>query len=290
MSIIQVENLSFKYSSSEKWAIHDISFTIEEGEFCAIIGSNESGKTSICNAIRGFIPHFYKGEYKGNVLVKGKNILESTIGELALEIGFVFQNPFTQISGVGETVYQELCFGLENIGFPKDKIEQRVNDIISITNIQSLVNQNPFELSGGQQQRVALASILVMDPDILIFDEPTSQLDPQSTEEIFLIIYALKKQGKTIILVEHKIELIAEYADRIILVENGEVALSGSTELILSDPILEKYNVPIPQYAELFHKIKERGIEVPFIPITEDKSINLLFSLLSKAKEGSECP
>ncbi|MFE8699850.1 energy-coupling factor ABC transporter ATP-binding protein [Cytobacillus sp. FJAT-54145] len=286
MSKIRVENLSFKYLSSKKWALDTLSFEIDKGELIAIIGANGSGKTSLCNAIRGFIPHFYKGVYSGDVYINGENILNNSLGKLALDVGYVFQNPFTQMSGVGETVYQELCFGLENIGLSKNKIHSRIEEIVELTKINKLINKNPFELSGGQQQRVALASILVMNPDILIIDEPTSQLDPQSSEEIFKIIYELKQQGKTIILVEHKMEHIAEYADRVFLLNEGRIVLTGSIDQIFSNPSLGNYNVSTSQYAYFFQALKERGKNIPYIPVNEEDSTRLLTSLLLKSEEG----
>ena len=128
-----------------------------------------------------------KGEIKGEVLVEGKNINEYG-GELSQKIGFVFQNPFTQICGVKDTVFEEVAYGLENFGVPVEEIERRVIEVMKMTNIESLAEKNPFELSGGQMQRVALASVIVLEPDILIIDEPTSQLDPEGTESVFAII------------------------------------------------------------------------------------------------------
>ena len=138
---------------------------------------------------------FYKGEVKGEVLVEGKNINEYG-GELSQKIGFVFQNPFTQISGVKDTVFEEVAYGLENFGVPVEEIERRVIEVMKMTNIESLAEKNPFELSGGQMQRVALASVIVLEPDILIIDEPTSQLDPEGTESVFAIIKAMKDKQK----------------------------------------------------------------------------------------------
>ncbi|MEH7014851.1 ABC transporter ATP-binding protein, partial [Neobacillus niacini] len=135
--------------------------------------------------------------------IDGKDIREWDMGELAQKIGFVFQNPFTQISGVKDTVFNEIAFGLENLGVDVDVIIQKVQDVIELLGIDYLRDKNPQELSGGQKQRVALASIIVMEPEILVIDEPTSQLDPRGTEEVFKIIELMKLKGKTIILAEH---------------------------------------------------------------------------------------
>lgn len=156
---------------------------------------------------------------EGEIILDGKNLEEYTLGELSSRIGYVFQNPFNQITGARDTVYGEIAYGLENFGVPVEEIKERVDRIMEITNTSYLKDKNPFELSGGQQQRVALASVLVLEPDVLIIDEPTSQLDPQETERVFDIIKKMKNMGKTILLVEHKIELVAEYSDDILVLE-----------------------------------------------------------------------
>ena len=206
MDSIQIKNLTYRYPTSENDVLHDVSMTVKKGQLCALVGANGSGKTTLCNAIRGFVPKFYKGEISGEVLVNGRDVKEDEDGRNALEIGFVFQNPFTQISGIASTVYEELAYGLENMGVEPDEIRERIEKIMELTKIQEFRDRDPYQLSGGQQQRVALAAILVMDQDVLVIDEPTSQLDPQSTDDVFEIIKLMKSMGKTIVLVEHKME------------------------------------------------------------------------------------
>lgn len=189
---VELKNVSFKYATAKENTIRNASFKIEEGEFCALIGANGSGKTTICNLIRGFAPHFYTGDIEGELEIFGEKITEESLKMLSKEVGFVFQNPFVQISGSTETVFAEVAFGLENLGTPLDVINKRVNETLKLTGIDYLRDKNPTELSGGQKQRVALASILAMEPKIFVIDEPTSQLDPQGTEDIFEIIKLLK--------------------------------------------------------------------------------------------------
>lgn len=224
--IMECKNVDYSYPLTTEPAIKHLNLQIERGKFYGVIGENGSGKTTLCALLRGFAPSFYKGEIKGEVLVEGKNINEYG-GELSQKIGFVFQNPFTQISGVKDTVFEEVAYGLENFGVPVEEIERRVIEVMKMTNIESLAEKNPFELSGGQMQRVALASVIVLEPDILIIDEPTSQLDPEGTESVFAIIKAMKDKQKTIILVEHKIDLIAEYADDVLVLKDGELIAVG---------------------------------------------------------------
>lgn len=188
MGYFKLKNINYKYLLGEKEVLKNINLEIEKGDFLAIVGKNSSGKTTLCNVLRGFIPSFYKGELQGEVIFRDKPILEYTSGEIAQKIGFVFQNPFTQISGVKETVYDELAFGLENLGLEVEYIKNRVEEVLELLEIKDLKHKNPYELSGGQCQKVALASIIAMNPEVLIIDEPTSQLDPKGTEDIFKII------------------------------------------------------------------------------------------------------
>ncbi len=287
MEIIEVCNLFYKYPTSRNNIINGISLKIKKGELCAIIGSNGSGKTTLCNAIRGFVPHFYKGDMQGDIWIDGKNVREYSLGELALKIGYVFQNPFTQISGIKDTVFEEIAYGLENIGVAINEIKSRVQSILDFLAIDSLKDRNPFELSGGQRQKIALASIIVMEPDILVIDEPTSQLDPQATEEIFKIIELMKEKGKTIILIEHKIELIAEYADHVVLINDGRVVMDGSTEEILTNRTALDFGVALPQYALLGLEMRNRNLKLDAIPITEAQAeVELLKYMRSRRPEA----
>lgn len=270
--MIELKNVSFKYELQEEKTIKNLDLYVKQGEFVGIIGKNGSGKTTLCNIIRGIIPDFVQGEIKGDIIIDNKNINDIERGEMAELVGFVFQNPFSQISGIKKTVFEEIAYGLENLGVPREEIRQRVTDVIKLLKIEDLQDKNPNELSGGQSQRVAIASIIVMNPKVLIFDEPTSQLDPLGTEEIFDILKLLKSQNKTIILVEHKIDLIAEYADRVVVMDDGEIIFNGETHEVLSNDKIEQHNVSMPIVSKLAYKLNE---EKPGffknIPITLDE-------------------
>ena len=270
--MIELKNVSFKYELQEEKTIKNLDLYVKQGEFVGIIGKNGSGKTTLCNIIRGIIPDFVQGEIKGDIIIDNKNINDIERGEMAELVGFVFQNPFSQISGIKKTVFEEIAYGLENLGVPREEIRQRVTDVIKLLKIEDLQDKNPNELSGGQSQRVAIASIIVMNPKVLIFDEPTSQLDPLGTEEIFDILKLLKAQNKTIILVEHKIDLIAEYADRVVVMDDGEIIFNGETHEVLSKDKIEQHNVSMPIVSKLAYKLNE---EKPGffknIPITLDE-------------------
>ena len=262
MGYIELHNVSSTYLLAKHPSMENISLSIEKGKFYAILGANGSGKTTLCNIIRGFIPNFYEGEITGEVLLEGKALNEFSMGDIALKMGYVFQNPFNQITGARDNVFEEIAYGLENFGVPVDEIQKRVERVMEMTNTVYLAEKNPFELSGGQQQRVALASILVLEPDILVIDEPTSQLDPRETERVFDIIRQMKESGKTIILVEHKIELVAEYADDVIVLEDGKMIDFGEKHEVLSKLELQEHGIMLPQSVILADKMRKRGMDI----------------------------
>lgn len=272
MACIELRDVSYRYPTSPKKNLKNINLTVESGEFIAVIGRNEAGKTTLCNVIRGFAPHFYNGTISGSVKVNGKDVLATEIGELSSDVGYVFQNPFNQNSGVKSTVYEEISYGLENLGISREEIFRRVDEVIDLLGIGHLAGKHPMKLSGGQCQRVALASVIVMEPEVLLIDEPTSQLDPKGTEDVFKIIKMLKDRGKTTILVEHKIDRIAEYADRAILMDWGQIIKDGPAQEILSDPTLLDCGVNMPEVALLGAKLREHGYDLPQIPITLDQA------------------
>ena len=274
---IEIKNFSYKYPLEDKNVLENLNLKIETGEFWAIVGKNGSGKTTFCNALRRFVPDFYKGEVTGKIVIDGKNLKDFNPKELVTKVGFVFQNPFTQISGVKDTVFEEIAYGLENLAVEKEKIIKRVNETLKLLEIEHLKDKNPQEMSGGQKQRVALASIIVMDPEILVIDEPTSQLDPKGTQDIFKIINIMAKKGKTIILVEHKLELIAEYAEKIVVLDEGKIILSGDKKEILNNRLLEEKGIGMPQYSKLAYELIKVGkAKFGEIPITKGKTVELL--------------
>ena len=277
MGYLKLENVNYKYPLEEKNTLQNINIEIKKGEFWAVIGKNGSGKTTLCNILRRFVPDFYKGELTGKITLEGKELKDYSQKEIVQKIGFVFQNPFTQISGVKNTVFEEIAYGLENLGIERETIISEVEKILKLLEIEKLRDKNPYNLSGGQKQRVALASIIAMNPDILVIDEPTSQLDPKGTEDIFKIINLMANEGKTIILVEHKLELIAEYAENILVLDEGEIILSGKANEVLNNKILLEKEIGMTQYSMLAYELeKARKVELKEIPITKEKIVELL--------------
>jgi energy-coupling factor transport system ATP-binding protein len=236
MAIITVQDLTYTYPTAKQPALNNITLQVDRGEFVAIVGPNEAGKSTLCYALSGFIPHFFRGSMEGNVHIAEINTQESNLAELVLKVGLIFQNPFNQMSGSKFTVFEEIAFGLENIGIPREEMIPRVEKVLAQTGISDLAERSPYSLSGGQLQRVAIASILVMEPEILVLDEPTSQLDPIGSREVFNVIKGMSERGMTVVMVEHKLEWIAEFADRVIALHEGKILLDGSPNQVLTSP------------------------------------------------------
>lgn len=275
MAVIELKNLTYHYPLSETPALRDIDLEVEEGEFLAIVGANGAGKSTLCYTISGFIPHFFKGELAGSVNVAGMDPTKANLGACVQKVGLVFQNPFNQISGSKFTVYEEIAFGLENLGVDPKEMRERVDEIIRRTRIEDLRDRSPYALSGGQQQRVALASILVMKPQILVLDEPTSQLDPIGSQEVFQVIKEMALQGMTIIMAEHKVEWLAEYADWVLALSAGQIIKLGTPQEVLSSPELPKHGVGISRYTQVARRALQENLwpEGRRMPVTLDESI-----------------
>lgn len=276
MEKIVVENLKYKYPLTDKLALNDISFKVEQGEFIGIIGKNSSGKSTLCQSLVGLIPHFYKGAYGGKVLVCNMEVLNSSISDIVKKVGIVFQNPFTQITGSKLSVYEEISFGLENLGVPRSDMIQRIDYSLKLLDIYKYKDRSPFELSGGQMQRVAIASIISMNPDIIILDEPTSQLDPQGSEEVYKAIQKLSLEGKTVIMVDHKMEKIAQYASKVMLLSEGKMVEFDVPAKVFSRDDLEKYGVTAPVYTKIGRGLNLKNENTGFYPITLEETYDLV--------------
>ncbi len=273
---IEFQDVSYAYPLTKKAAVKHLTCKLESGKCYGIIGPNASGKTTFCNLMRGLCPNFYGGVLKGKVLVNGKELKEWNESELSVKVGYVFQDPFAQISGIKETVFEEIGIGLENMGVNPEEMICRILDIAKVVKVEELLQKNPLALSGGQCQRVAFASVLVLNSDIIVIDEPTSQLDPQGTEDVFEIINALKKQGKTIIIAEHKMDLLAEYCDEIIAMVDGQILAKGEMKKVFENPSLREKGVRIPQTVELAFRMKEAGKALNRMPIVLEDAVKLL--------------
>lgn len=256
--MLTVENLSFQYLHGSAPALREVTCNLQAGAVTAIVGANGAGKSTLCYALAGFIPHFFKGAMQGAVRVKGVDTKTIPLADLVTQVGMVFQNPFTQISGAKLTVAEEVAFGLENLGVARDEMKARVYDTLDLFGLNAVAAQSPFALSGGQQQRLALASVFVMQPSVLILDEPTAQLDPDGTRQVMETIALLAAQGRTIVLVEHKLEWVARLATRVMVLDKGALAADGEPREILERA--RGWGLNETRYAQAARLARERGL------------------------------
>jgi len=268
MDIIKFEDLSFAYSSStDRLVLKKIDLTINQGEFVLLCGPTGCGKTTLIECLNGLIPHFHSGSFSGRVVVADKDTKACPVYELSQHVGLVFQNPENQL--ISMNIEKELSFALENFGLDPAMIRSRVDEILKMMNIEDIKDKAPYDLSGGQQQLVAIASILTLNPDIIIFDEPTSNLSPAEAIKVLDLINDLNKNyGKTIILIEHRLEMVIKYATQIVVMDEGKIVLQGTPENIITDELLEKLGLRLPKIVQLYKLLKGDGYLLDKIPLT----------------------
>lgn len=261
MPIIETSNLTYTYPGATKPSISSVSIKIEQGEFTLITGPSGCGKTTLCRCFNGLIPHFYQGEMTGEIFVADKKIAEHPIYEMAKHVGLVFQNPENQLFAL--SVEKDVAFGLENLGVTRREMREKVDWALKLTGMYDLRERPPHELSGGQQQRVAIASVLAMQPKIIVLDEPTSFLDPLSAKKIFEVIRELNRNlGITVVLVEHRLDLTAKYTDHIIIMQDGQVMLDGDPHQVLQSEEARLVGVGIPKATRLYELLRSDGIQL----------------------------
>lgn len=258
--MIQFNSLTFTYSGTRDPALREITFGIPSGQFVSVIGANKAGKSSLCFAIAGFIPNFFPGCYQGKVTVDGQEVSTTPLNQLSQTIGFVMQNPRNQISGAKTTVAEEVAFGLENLGIERAQMHTRVAQTLEQVGISGLADRSPMALSGGEQQKVVIASILVMQPRLLVLDEPTAQLDPTSGIEIFRLLKNLTKEGVTVFIAEHRMDEIAEYSERVIAIADHRILLDGKPDEVFTSPLLVEHGIGIPHMTGLALRAREKNL------------------------------
>jgi energy-coupling factor transporter ATPase len=280
LAVIETKGLSYTYPGGTKPSLEDISITIERGEFVILTGPSGCGKTTLCRCFNGLIPHFYAGELEGEAVVTNLSVTQSSIHELAQHVGLVFQNPENQLFAL--SVEKDVAFGLENLGIPRDEMQKRVYWALQMTDIEDLRERAPHELSGGQQQRVAISSVLAMQPDVMVLDEPTSFLDPVGAQKIFDVINQLNRDlGITIVLVEHRMDLAAKYANHVIVMNRGKIVLDGPPREVFTSEDARLIGVGIPKATRLYQLLGENGIRLGKIPVTSQEASRLLQEMLS---------
>jgi energy-coupling factor transport system ATP-binding protein len=225
--LIEINNVTFTYAEGKKTALNDVSLSINDSEFILIAGPSGCGKSTLCRCINGLVPSFYGGKISGSVTVQNINTLHTPTKEMAKTVGMVFQDPENQL--VATDVEREIAFGLENLGISKTLMAKRIEEVLDTVGIDHLRHRQITTLSGGEKQKTAIASVLVLHPEILVLDEPTSELDPKGAEEVIQLVKRLNEEfGLTVLLVEHRIDRVLQSVDRLILMNNGMVAYDGN--------------------------------------------------------------
>jgi energy-coupling factor transporter ATP-binding protein EcfA2 len=281
MAVIETKGLSYTYPGGTKPSISDVSMRVEKGDFVLITGPSGCGKTTLCRCFNGLIPHFYQGELKGEIIVSGKDVTKHQTSEMAKYVGLVFQNPENQLFAL--SIEKDVAFGLENLGVSREEMRKRVDWALNLTGIYDLRERSPHEVSGGQQQRVAIAAVLAMQPEIIVLDEPTSFLDPFSAEKIFEVIHDLNQRlGITVVLVEHRLDLTARYANHIIIMDQGRVYSDGETREVLDNEKTRLVGVGIPKATLLHQMLLKEGMKFNSLtPLSSDEMVKLLLEALA---------
>ncbi len=260
---IRIENLTYQYADAEGTALQDISLVIEKGEYVAVLGACGAGKTTLCLTLNGIVPRMFIGQMAGRVIVNGMMTTEYEVRELARMVGMVFDNPEFQLSQL--SVEEEIAMGLESRGMPREQMLRRIAEVLEIVGLGGYERRSPMALSGGQQQRLAIAAALAIYPDILVLDEPTSNLDPIGKQEVFEVCSILNRErSTTIVIAEHEVEAMALYADRIFVLDEGCLALGGTPREVFSEvETLHSIGLRVPQVTELAHVLRTRNDKWP---------------------------
>jgi len=266
--VIEVENLHFRYPNGVE-ALKGVSLVIKNGEFVAIMGQNGAGKTTLVKHFNGLLK-----PSEGNVRVDGVETTKTSVAALARNAGFVFQNPDHQL--FSETVEEEISFALKNFGFEEETIEKRITWALNLLGLAQYRKTSPFLLSGGERKRVALASVLAWNPETLILDEPTIGQDYQQKEKLRQFIVQMQTQGKTVVIVTHDVEFVAECNPRVLLMKDGNIVADGKGREILTSPeVLAQSSIVLPQIAQVFLKLAPLGLPKDVIDVYEAKEIVL---------------
>ena len=283
--MITVKNFSFCYAGGNQAALDNINFTINDGEFVGIIGRSGSGKTTLTHAINGMIPHYFRGDFYGSVEITTKDgrvldTVETLPDTISQFVGSVLQDTDAQM--VTSMVWDELRYGLEGNGLSEDEINARVTQALADVGISDLADREISSLSGGQRQKVAIAAILALKPQILILDEPTGELDPQSSRNVYELLRKLNEQGITILVVEQKIMQLCEFCKRLIVLDKGKICFSGETkETLMHGDELERVGVHVPRIVSLYNSLTNQGISCGLPPCTLDEAEKMIEEALS---------
>ena len=259
-TVLSLRSVSYRYAGATDPAIRDVDLTMQDGELLGIVGASEAGKSTLCLVAAGLAPRTIRGSLSGTVHLDGDDAASLKMHELAARIGICFQRPWTQLSGVCETVFEEVAFGPMNLGAPRDETLARTEEALTALAITDLAPRDPARLSGGQMQLVAICGLLAMGPAHLVLDEPTAQLDPAGTRLVADALAQLAASGASILIAEQKTDLLAALCSRIIVLQAGRVIRDGPTVEVLTDPELPRQGVPETSAGRLRRLATEAGI------------------------------
>jgi energy-coupling factor transport system ATP-binding protein len=266
--MIEVEEVNFTYPNGVK-ALKNVSLVVKNGEFVAIMGQNGAGKTTLVKHFNGLLK-----PSTGAIRVDGVETTKTSVAAMARKVGFVFQNPDHQL--FSETVEEEIAFALKNFGFEEEAIQKRVTWALNLLGLTQYRKTSPFMLSGGERKRVALASVLAWDPQILILDEPTIGQDYQQKEKLRQFIVQMQTQRKTVVIVTHDVEFVAECSPRVVLMKEGKIVADGEGKEILTNlEALAQSSIVLPQIAQIFKQLTPLGLPKNIIDIYDAKDMLL---------------
>jgi energy-coupling factor transport system ATP-binding protein len=259
--MLTLEQVTYRYAGATTSSLLQVDLHLADGEVVGVAGAGESGKSTLCYVASGLAPRTIRGTLKGRLLIDGEDVAERPIHALVAKVGIGFQNPASQLSGVCETVYEEVAFGPMNLGLPRSEVMARTDDAMRRLRIDQLADRSPARLSGGQMQLVGLAGLLAMRPNHLVLDEPTAQLDPAGSLLIADAIAELAQSGASILIVEQKTDLLARVCSRVVVLAGGRVVRNGPTAEILQDPELPSLGVPEPSAVRLRRALARAGLD-----------------------------
>jgi energy-coupling factor transport system ATP-binding protein len=259
--MLQLTGATYRYAGYAKPVLHDVDLRLDDGEIVGLVGANEAGKSTLCLVASGLAPASIGGDLKGTLMLDGTPAAGLKTHELAERVVVAFQNPNTQRSGVAATVFEEIALGPMNLGLAVAETVARTHEAIARLRLEHLVTRDPQRLSGGQAQLVAIASLLAMRPRHIIRDEPTAQRDPAGTRLVGQALRSLAETGTSLLIAEHKTDLLDGLCGRIVAIDGGRIVLDGPTAAIFDDPRLAELGVERPARARLGQALAERGID-----------------------------
>jgi energy-coupling factor transport system ATP-binding protein len=270
--MIVLENVSFTYKGQSSPAIDNLSLTIGDGEFVGVAGPCSAGKSTFACLLNGVIPHHYEGDFYGMALVDGMDTVNTSLTGISRVVGSVFEDINAQM--VSSTVEDEILFALINFGLPMQEVDRRAQSALADMGISNLRYRNLDTLSGGQKQKVALAAVMAVSPKVLVLDEPTGELDPASSIKVYELLRQINRMtGTTIIAVEQKLDLICQYADRLLVMDRGRVVLDGPARDVLGNAAaLGEIGLKRPPVMDLFDELSRLGLYEGAPPLTIDEA------------------